>query len=68
MRLDHIPRAEYENVISMYWQLMRESESNAHETNSPLDKHTVEGAYRLWNRVTGDNKKPVWLQHADEKR
>lgn len=68
MQLETIPKKEHANMISVYWQLMRSMESQAQESNCPLDKLTVEGSYRLWNRVTGDDKKPVWLDKSDTKR
>lgn len=68
MQLETIPKKEHANMISVYWQLMRSMESLAQDTNNPLDKLTVEASYRLWNRVTGDTKQPVWMNKADAKR
>lgn len=52
-----IPKKEHDNVMSCYWMMMRELEDKA---DSAFDRHFVEGYYELWNRVTGDDKKPYW--------
>ena len=59
MQIATIAKEEQANMISSFWSMLRELESHA-ENN--LDKHFVEGYYRQWNRVTGDNKKPRWLE------
>lgn len=60
--LDDIPKEEHANVISCFWQMMRELEEQARNTKSRLDEIAVEGYYRLWNRITNDNKQPAWME------
>ena len=59
MQLTTIAKEEQADMISSFWSMLRELEEHA-ENN--LDKHFVECYYRQWNRVTGDNKKPRWLE------
>ena len=67
MQLEKIAKSEQANMIGAFWALMRQAEEDARESNSALDKYMVEGYYALWNRVTGDNKVPFWLQEANKK-
>lgn len=62
--LDDIPKEEHANVISCYWQMMRRAEENARNTKSRLDELEAEGYYRLWNRMTNDNKQPAWMENT----
>lgn len=65
MNLTSIKKEYQEEMISMFWVLMRTVESNADCTGHILDKRDVECAYETWNKVTGDNKKPVWEERKD---
>lgn len=56
-----IPKAEQANILSAYWMMMRELEEQAYDSKRVLDRLQVEGFYRLWNRVSGENKKPRWM-------
>ncbi len=40
---------------------MTELETQANNTDDGVLKHQVEGWYRQWNRMTGDNKSPRWV-------
>lgn len=53
----NIPKEEHDNVMSSFWMMMRELEEKA---ESQFDRHFVNGYYELWNRVTGEDKKPRW--------
>ena len=59
LNLESIPQNEQKNVISVYWQMLKSLEMTADDT---LSKHDVEAYYRLWNRMTGDNKSPNWIK------
>lgn len=52
-----IPKEEHDNVMSCFWMMMRELEEQA---ENYFDRHMVNGYYDLWNRVTGEDKKPRW--------
>lgn len=56
-----IPKSEQENVLAVYWQMMKDQEEKAYDSKNQLDRLLVEGAYRLWNRVTGSDLKPRWM-------
>ena len=56
-----IPKKDQADVLAVFWAMMREQEEQAYDSKSPLDRHLVESAYRLWNRVTGDNLAPRWV-------
>lgn len=60
--LDNIPKNLHTDVISIYWQMLRDCEGRAHDTNNPVLKHMVEGWYHTWNRMADDTKKPVWVE------
>lgn len=64
MQLKKIPKEEHSNVIAVYWMMMRQLEEDARSSGSAFDKLQVEGFYMLWNRITGDNKVPHWMQEA----
>lgn len=41
---------EIEDLLDMYWLLLRTVEANARDTDT-IDKHTVEGAYSILRRL-----------------
>ena len=57
-----IPKNEHTNVMSSFWSMMMELETQADNTNSALDKHMVAGYFSQWNRIMGDNKEPSWVR------
>lgn len=60
--LTTIAPSQHANVIASYWQMMRECERFAQARRDIVLKHWVEGAYRLWNRITGHDLFPSWSQ------
>lgn len=58
--LNPIPKKMQADVISSYWTMLRELESKAEDSNDRILMVQVEGFYRLWNKMTGDNKSPRW--------
>ena len=60
-----IPKNEQNNVMETFWTMLRECESKADNEDDRLLKHWVGAWYRQWNRVTSDNKKPVWVIRKD---
>jgi len=60
--LNHIPVKMHQDVIAVYWQMLRECENKAHDGNDPILKHMVECWYHQWNEFAQDNKKPVWVE------
>ena len=61
MQLETIAPSEQADMIASFWQMMRELESQADCDNDNVLKHMVVGYYKQWNRVTGDNKSPIWV-------
>jgi hypothetical protein len=59
MQTESIAKKLQKDFIGSFWSMLRELEEAA-ENN--LDKHFVEGYYRQWNAVTGDDKKPRWMK------
>jgi len=60
-----IPKEEQANFISIYWQMLGELEARIDPTKDVLDRHLVEGAYRVLNRsgvFRNAELKPRWLQ------
>ena len=60
-----IPEDRMDDVMSMLWQLMRTVEDRADDTGNTLDKLLVQGSYRLWNDITGDTNKPIWVRRKE---
>ena len=64
MQLDTIAKPHQADVIASFWAMMRELESQADNEKDAVLHVQVEGYYRLWNRMTGDNKQPIWLTRS----
>ena len=58
--LTSIPKNEQENVLASFWLMLRECENSADNDNNPVLKHQVEGLYKQWNRITGQEHVPAW--------
>ena len=61
LELYKIKRSMHHDIISSFWTMMTELETQANNTDDRVLKHQVEGWYRQWNRMTGDNKSPRWV-------
>lgn len=61
--LNKIKRSMHANVISSFWMMLQMIEANAEDA---LTRHQVEGFYRQWNTMTGDNKVPRWKRQSSE--
>jgi hypothetical protein len=61
LNIDTIPKNEHENVMSSFWIMMRECENRAINEGDPVLKHWVAQWAEQWNRITGDNFKPRWV-------
>ena len=55
---------ERENLVSSFWSMLRECESQADNDNDPVLKVQVEGYYRQWNACTGSEHSPRWIDRA----
>ena len=60
MQLENIPKHLHSSVIGAYWTMLGLLEVQANNENNALMKYDVEAFYRLWNKMTGDDKKAVW--------
>lgn len=60
INLTNIPKSEQEGVLASFWTMLQTIEGEADHTNNLLDRHLVSQMYNQWNRITGDNKVPVW--------
>jgi hypothetical protein len=58
MQLKTIPKGMQEDVIASFWYMLRELESKAEDNRDGILMIQVEGFYRQWNAMTGDNKSP----------
>ena len=64
----NIPKNEMDNVLSVYWQLLREVESKTHSKPNGIDICLVEGAYKVLNRIKAfgkSNLEPEWAGKED---
>lgn len=59
-----IAKDEQENFVASFWQMLSECETRADYENDPVLKHFVNQWYQQWNRVTNDNKQPIWQLHT----
>ncbi len=65
-QLTSIPKSEQEHVLSSFWTMMKECESQADNENDAVLKHQVAGWHRQWNRITGDSSEPIWERRAKD--
>lgn len=68
MQTKTIAPALQENFIASFWTMLRENESRADDKKDTILMAWVEGWYRQWNEVTGDNKKPAWISRGENAR
>ena len=62
VQLENIPKKEQKDVLSSFWFMLRTCESMADCNDDRLLKRDVEGFYRQWNRITGANYNPIWIE------
>mgnify|MGYP000432074084 CR=1 FL=1 len=62
MQLEKIPAKMHKDVIGSFWYMMRELETVAEDNSDGILMIQVEGFYRQWNEMTGDNKSPRWIK------
>jgi acyl carrier protein len=60
MELNTIPKRMQPDVISSFWTMLGELRSQADNNDDTILKVQVEGWYRQWNEMTGDNKTACW--------
>ncbi len=56
----NIPKDRMDNVMSIYWQMLKHMEQDAYESKNTLDRMLVEGAFQVWNGISHDNHEPLW--------
>lgn len=64
INLTKIPKNEQEGMLSSFWMMLGDLENHADNSKNLLDMHTVSEMYKQWNRITGDNKEPVWISRT----
>ena len=57
MQLETIAQEMHKDVIASFWMMMCMIEADAEDA---LTRCQVEGFYRQWNKMTGDDKVPRW--------
>lgn len=50
------------SVMSSFWSMLMELESQADDEGKSLEKHFVEAYFRQWNEIMKDNKQPAWIR------
>ena len=63
MNLNTIAKSLQPDVISSFWAMLQELRSQADGNDDRVLKVQVEGWYRQWNAMTGDNKTVTWSDH-----
>jgi len=61
-----IPEEEQENILSVYWQLLREVESRCGTKALPVDKCLIIGAYKVLHRCGITDTKPQFMKMDEE--
>lgn len=46
-----IPAGEEDNILSVYWQMLKEIEAHTKPDRDPLNALLVRGAYKVLNRI-----------------
>lgn len=64
LELNTIKRSMQPDVISSFWTMLQELRGKANDDDDRVLKVQVEGWYRQWNSMTGDNKTPEWTEHV----
>jgi|GEM_PF-2707039 len=57
-----IPDNEKENVLSVFWQMLREIEDNTDPKHDVLNANLVMGGYAVLNRIGAAQARPAWEQ------
>lgn len=55
-----IPENEVENILSIYWQMLREIETHTRPQEDPYNAMLVRGAYKVLKRCSIYDGKPEW--------
>lgn len=53
-----------ENLLASFWSMLRECESKADSNKDAVLRLQVEGYYRQWNHLTGQDHAPAWVRRA----
>jgi len=64
VNLESISWQEQPDFVSSFWTMLQELEAYADSEREPILMTWVEQWYLQWNRVTNDNKRPVWQTRA----
>lgn len=56
----NISKNEVENILSVYWALLKEVEAHTNPNENVLNKHLVEDAYTVLNHSGIINSRPRW--------
>ena len=67
LELNKIKRSMHADVIASFWLMMQTVETLADNADDVTLKAQVEGFFKQWNRMTGDDKKPRWVSRKEEK-
>lgn len=51
---------QQESVVHSFWMMLRECENHAEANDDVVLKRWVEGWYRQWNAMTGQDLQPKW--------
>ncbi len=60
VNLETIPEEEQRDFLATFWVLLGECEALADNSKDAYLERQVEGAFKQWNRVTGQNHEPRW--------
>lgn len=66
MNLITIKKSLQPMIISSFWAMLRECEAQAENNDDRMLKHQVEGYYRQWNLMTGNDQVPRWIKRVIE--
>lgn len=67
MNLTTIQKRLQPDIIGSFWTMLQELRSKADSDDDLVLKTQVEGWYRQWNTMTGDNKRVEWSGQPAER-
>lgn len=59
-----IPAKKHTSVMSSFWAMMKQLETQADNSNNAFEKHTVESYFEQWNELMTDTAEPSWVHRA----
>jgi hypothetical protein len=60
-----IPKGEHKDLMASFWTMLQENAGRAADSGDAVLRLWVEGWFKQWNRITGNNQSPPWVQASE---